>query len=244
MWNEPGTDWTGYDLIVLRCTWDYPDHLDDFRDWVRSAPVAPRLVNTPTLVLDNLHKGYLADLGDLAVPTVVVPAGMTIDLSRMRWETSVVKPAVGVNGVGAVRAAGQEDLDALTLAPDGPVDAVVQPYLADVEERGEVSVICISGRPTHAVRKLPADGEFRIHDHWGGRADLVEADAETLGVTHAALATLRSPTLYARVDVLYGADGPRVIELELVEPYLYLEMAPEAAERLAGEIVRRVAERA
>ena len=155
----------------------------------------------------------------------------------------MVKPAVGVGGNGAVRAAHQADLDALTLASDHPVDAVVQPYLADVEERGEVSVVCISGRPTHAVRRLPAEGEFRIHDHWGGSADLVEPDAETLGLTHATLATLRRPPLYARVDVLFGADGPRVIELELVEPYLYLEMAPEAADRLAGEIVRRVEER-
>ena len=162
----------------------------------------------------------------------------------LRWPTSVVKPAVGVGGVGAVRDARQADLDALTLAADRPVDAIVQPYLADVEERGEVSVICIAGQPTHAVRKLPADGEFRIHDHWGGTVDLVEPDAEVLGVTHATLAALRSPPLYARVDVLFDHDGPRVIELELVEPYLYLEMAPEAAERLAGQIVRRVAERA
>ena len=243
MWNDPSADWAAYDLIVLRCTWDYPDHVDAFRAWVQAPAVAPRLVNTPTLVLGNLHKGYLADLGDLAVPTVVVPAGMTIELARLRWPMSVVKPAVGVGGIGAVRDADQADLDALTLSPDHPVDAVVQPYLADVEDRGEVSVICIGGQPTHAVHKVPADGEFRIHDHWGGTADLVEPDAEVLGVTHATLAALRSTPLYARVDLLFDRDGPRVIELELVEPYLFFEMAPEAAERLAGQIVRRAADR-
>lgn len=242
VWNDPEVPWADYDLVVLRCTWDYPDHVDAFRDWVRSAAVAVRLVNTPTVVLANLHKGYLADLGDLAVPTVVVPAGMTVDLDRLRWDASLVKPAVGVGGVGAVRRATQPDLDALTLGAG--VDAVVQPYLWDVERRGEVSVICIGGEPTHAVLKRPAPGEFRIHDHWGGSTEVVEPDADVLDLTRAVLARLRTPPDYARVDVLYDGVAPLVVELELVEPYLYLEVAPGAADRLAGLLVRRVRERA
>jgi glutathione synthase/RimK-type ligase-like ATP-grasp enzyme len=243
VWNDPSADWTAYALIVLRCTWDYPERIDEFRAWVRSPAVATRLVNTPTLVLGNLHKGYLADLGGLAVPTVVVPAGMTIDLTRLRWPSSVLKPAVGAGGVGAVRDASQADLDALTLAPEGAVDAVVQPYLEDVEHRGEISVVCIGGQLTHAVRKMPAAGEFRIHDHWGGTVEMVEPDAAIVEVTQATLAALRSTPVYARVDLLFDGEGPRVVELELVEPYLYLEMAPEAAERLAGQVVRRAADR-
>src|SRR5262245_59128581 len=73
VWNDPEVDWSAFDLVVLRATWDYPDHVDEFRAWVRSPAVATRLVNPPNLVLGNLHKGYLADLGDLAVPTIVVP---------------------------------------------------------------------------------------------------------------------------------------------------------------------------
>jgi glutathione synthase/RimK-type ligase-like ATP-grasp enzyme len=204
--------------------------------------VATRLVNTPTLVLGNLHKGYLADLGDLALPTVVVPAGMTIDLARLRWPSSVVKPAVGAGGIGAAREATQADLDALTLAPEGAVDAVVQPYLGHVEELGEMSVISIGGEVTHAVRKLPAAGEFR-NDEQREYVEMVEPDAAVVEVTLAALAALRSAPVYARVDLLFDGDDPRVVELELVEPYLYLEMAPEAAERLAGQLVRRAADR-
>jgi len=240
VWNDPTVDWSGHDLIVLRSTWDYPYDLEGFRLWVRSSPVAVHLVNTPTLVLANLHKGYLADLGDLAVPTVVVPAGMTLDLRRLRWQTSVVKPAVGSRGVGAVRAAAQADLDALTLAPVGAVDAVVQPYLDDIEHRGEVSVVCIGGEPTHAVRKLPAPGEFRIHEHWGGTVEHVDPHPDDLAVARAALGTLRTTPAYARVDLLHDGTRPRVVELELVEPYLWLEMAPHAADLLADELVRRV----
>jgi glutathione synthase/RimK-type ligase-like ATP-grasp enzyme len=243
VWNDPEVDWASYELVVLRSTWDYPVHIDQFRAWVRSPTVAVHLVNPSNIVLGNLHKGYLADLGDLAVPTVVVPAGMTLDLQRLRWQHSVVKPAVGVGGFGAVREASQDDLDALTLSPVDPVDAVVQPYLWDVEHRGELSVVCIAGHPTHALRKLPSDGEFRIHEHWGGWAEQVEPEPADLEVAAAALATLQTPPAYARVDMLYDGSRPRVIEMELVEPYLWFEMAPHAADLLADELVGRIGHR-
>lgn len=242
VWDDPVVDWAGFDLVVIRATWDYPARVERFRSWVRSPAVATRLVNPPNLVLGNLHKGYLADLGDLAVPTVVVPAGMTVDLRRLRWAASVVKPAVGVGGQGAVRRATQEDLDRLTLGPE-PVDAIVQPYLPDVERRGEVSVVLVGGRPTHAVLKRPAEGEFRIHEEWGGTAELVEAGPEELEVAAAALATLPTTPAYARVDLLYDAGRPRVVEVELVEPYLWFELAPAAADALAAELVGSLARR-
>jgi glutathione synthase/RimK-type ligase-like ATP-grasp enzyme len=239
VWNDPAVEWAAYALVVLRSTWDYPDHLDRFRAWVRSPELATRLVNGPDLVLGNLHKGYLAALGELAVPTMVVAAGTTVELGNLGWRRSVVKPAVGVGGFGAVRGAGQADLDAITLAAETPVDAVVQPYLPAVERRGELSVVCVGGEPTHAVRKLPAGGEFRIHEHWGGTAELVEPSADELAVARAVLGRLPEPALYARADLIDDGDRPLVVELELVEPYLWLELAPHAADRLADELVRR-----
>ncbi len=242
VWNDPGADWTGYDLVVLRATWDYPDHIDAFRDWIRSPAVATRVVNPPNLVLPNLHKGYLADLGEMAVPTVVVPAGMTIDLGRLRWASVVAKPAVAVGGTGAVRVRRQGDLDTLTLAPGGGVDVIVQQYLSDVERWGETSVVYIGGEPTHAVRKVPAAGEFRIHEHWGGRDEPVTPADDELEVGRAALATLRTVPAYARVDLIRDEQQrPRVVELELVEPYLWFEIAPQAADRLASLLMARIA---
>jgi glutathione synthase/RimK-type ligase-like ATP-grasp enzyme len=240
VWNDPAVDWPGFDLVVIRSTWDYWRSVDAFRAWVRQPAVATRLVNPPNLVLPNLHKGYLTDLGSLAVPTVVVPAGMTVDLGRLRWPQVVVKPAVGAGGVATVRDAGQADLDALTMAGSPPVDAVVQPYLADVERRGETSVILIGGEATHAVRKLPADGDFRINEHWGGRAEPIALADDDLAVARAALATLAVVPAYARVDLLYDGGRPLVVELELVEPYLWFEVVPEAAELLARKLLARL----
>jgi glutathione synthase/RimK-type ligase-like ATP-grasp enzyme len=103
-----------------------------------------------------------------------------------------------------------------------------------------VSVVCTGGQPTHAVHKLPAAGEFRIHDHWGGTAELVEPRPDELAVARSALGTLRTPAVYARVDLLYDGERLRVVEVELVEPYLWFEMAPHAADTLADELVRRI----
>ncbi len=241
VWNDPEVDWSAFDLVVLRATWDYPDYIDEFRAWLRSPAVATRLVNPHNLVLGNLHKGYLADLGDLAVPTIVVPRGMTVDLGRLRWRETVVKPAVGVGGFGAVRATGQADLDKLTLDPTSGVDAIVQPYLGEVERRGEVSVVVIGGEPTHAVRKVPAEGEFRIHDHWGGTVTPVEPGRGELALTRDTLATLPRTPAFARLDLLHDGERWRVVELEMVEPYLWFEVEPPAADRLAGVLLATAA---
>jgi glutathione synthase/RimK-type ligase-like ATP-grasp enzyme len=243
VWDDPKVDWSVFDLVVVRATWDYPDHLDAFREWVRQPAVATRLVNPPNLVLANLHKGYLADMGDVAVPTIVVPAGMTIGLGLLRWPSVVVKPAVGLGGSGVVRGATQADLEALTLAQPGAVDAIVQPYLASGEAAGEVSVVCIEGEPTHVVHKRPVAGELRRDDPGAISAELADPDPGDLAAARTALGTQRSVPVYARVDLIHDGGRARVSELELVEPYLWFELAPTAAERLADALVRRARHR-
>jgi glutathione synthase/RimK-type ligase-like ATP-grasp enzyme len=239
VWDDPTVDWGAFDLVVVRCTWDYPDSVDAFRAWVQTTAITTALVNPPRIILGNLHKGYLSDLGADAVPTVVVPAGMTIELAALGWPATVVKPAVAVGGNGAVRNASQLDLDALTLAPRGAVDVVVQPYVDSVERDGEISVVCLDGRPSHAVRKKPAVGEFRIHEHRGGTAERVPLRPDHAEVAYRTLARLPMPPAIARVDLLEHDGRAFVIELELVEPYLWLELAPEAADRLADSLVGR-----
>jgi glutathione synthase/RimK-type ligase-like ATP-grasp enzyme len=239
VWDDPTVDWDAFDLVAVRATWDYPDHLDAFRGWVQTVAMSAELVNRPRTILGNLHKGYLTDLGPDAVPTVVVPAGMTVDMAALGWPSAVVKPAVGAGGHGVVRGATQRDLDALTLEAPQPIDVVVQPYLRSVEDEGEVSVVCIDGQPTHAVCKKPAVGEFRIHEHLGGTAERIPLRQDQADVARRMLSRLPMPPTIARVDLLEGPDGPLVGEIELVEPYLWLELAPEAGARLADSLVDR-----
>jgi glutathione synthase/RimK-type ligase-like ATP-grasp enzyme len=239
VWDDPTVDWAAFDLVVVRCTCDYPEHLDAFRAWVQNTAMTSTLVNPPRIILGNLHKGYLSDLGADAVPTVVVPAGMTIDLDALGWPSVVVKPAVAVGGNGAVRGASQPDLDALTLADRGAVDVVVQPYLDSVERDGEISIVWLEGRPSHAVRKKPAVGEFRIHEGVSTAAELVPLRPDHADLASRILGRLPLNPAVARVDLLEQGERSYVMELELVEPYLWLELAPEAADRLADGLVQR-----
>src|ERR671912_683117 len=123
---------------------------------------------------------------------------------------------------------------------DEGADAVVQPYLAAVERSGEASVVCIEGEPTHAVRKRPASGEFRIHAHRGGTTEPVPVTEELADIARRTLATLPARPAYARVDMIHDGATWRVVELELVEPYLYLEHAPRVAGLLAEGLLARV----
>jgi glutathione synthase/RimK-type ligase-like ATP-grasp enzyme len=237
VWDDPGVDWSAFDLVVVRSTWDYPDKLEAFRSWVMEVAVATTLVNPLRLIVGNLHKSYLADLAPDVVPTLVVPEGMTVDLGHLPWDDVVVKPAIGVGGNGVVRHATQADLDALTLAEEGAVDAVVQPYLASVERVGEVSVVCIEGQPTHAVRKLPAAGEFRVHAHRGGSVEPAPLTARLADIATRVLERLPTQPAYARVDLLDARGDLVVNELELIEPDLELALSPAATERFADSLL-------
>ena len=175
-WHDPTVDWSDTPVTVLRSPWDYVDRLDEFLAWVASRGTCDRVWNPPALVRWNTHKAYLLELaapGVPVVPTVVLARGSAAALAGIAdaegWNAVVVKPAVAVGAGGAGRfdvgdGAGQEHLDALLV--DG--DVLVQPYVSEIEREGEVSVVMFDGRATHAVRKTPAAGDFRIHEHHGG----------------------------------------------------------------------------
>jgi glutathione synthase/RimK-type ligase-like ATP-grasp enzyme len=118
---------------------------------------------------------------------------------------------------------------------------MVQPFLPSLEERGEASIVFIAGKPSHAVRKRPAAGDFRVQSIWGGTTSRTEPEAEEVGLAERVLSLLGEPPLYARVDLVAGPDGePCLIELELIEPNLYLVEHPPAAEALAGAALLRI----
>ena len=115
---------------------------------------------------------------------------------------------------------------------------MVQPFLPSLETEGELSLIYIEGQLSHAVRKQPAPGDFRVQSIWGGTVAAADAEPHHVDVAERALAQLDEPPLYARVDLVTDLDGnPALIELELIEPNLYLSTDPAAAERLAEAAV-------
>lgn len=250
IWSDPSVDWSAFDACLIRTTWDYQDRLAEFLVWAARAAAATRLFNPLDIVRWNTHKGYLLELagrGIEIVPTVLLAAGSRPDLGRLLdergWRRAFLKPAVGATSRETLpfdrsdlRPA-EAHLERLLPAED----LLLQPYLDRVETEGERSLIHLDGRLSHAVRKVPVAGDYRVQDDFGARDERVEATAAERDLARRTLESLGRTLLYARVDLLNGPDGrPLLGELELVEPSLFFRHAPEAAGWLARSILDRI----
>ncbi|MCH9734248.1 MAG: hypothetical protein K0U78_06810 [Actinomycetia bacterium] len=237
-WDDPAV--LKADLVILRATWDYAARLDEFLAWTEQVP---RLLNSPQVIAWNIDKRYLGDLAAAGVPTV--PSEFFAPGERVRVPSGevVVKPAVGAGSVGALRFsdAAKAAAHAEALQARGQT-ALVQPYDRRVRD-GETALVFIRGEQSHAFTKgplLPRPGRAPAFDASGTYAEELlqpaEPDFELWDVGQAALAAAAAhldvtttDLLYARVDVLGGADAPSLLELELVEPSLGWRQLDETA---------------
>lgn len=254
VWNDPNVDWSSFDHVVIRSAWDYTLDRDAFVAWARS--LAGRISNQPDLVAFNSDKAYL---GALSVPTVptsyVVPGGAVPEL---RGEV-VVKPTVSAGG----RDTGRFDPDhhdearaLVTAITEGGRVAMVQPYVEGVDADGETAVVFLGGDVSHVLHKKPVLREqgpaalLDPDDPSSEAAIMHDEDLVTAGeasepfldlarATYADIAGRFGAPLFVRVDMVPGPAGPVVMEVEAVEPCLYLGLVPGAAERLAAAVRAR-----
>ncbi|MGW4562474.1 ATP-grasp domain-containing protein [Streptomyces sp. NPDC004561] len=246
-WDDPDADWGGYDLVVIRSTWDYSWRADEFAAWVERVGRATRVANPADVVRWNTDKRYLGELAAAGVPTVPTryiapgePAALPAD------HEYVIKPTSGAGARFAARyTPAEHDTAVRQLArmhAEG-FTAMVQPYVAGIDVTGERALQFFGGRLLHASRKgavlspgTPYDADKVAHP---GLVPWRPTEAE-LAVAEKALAAVPGTTapLYARVDLVDGADGaPRLMELELVEPNLFLWLHPDSVPRVAQAIL-------
>ena len=253
VWNEPPAGgWARYDLVVVRATWDYTLALPDFLRWTRA--VGPRrLLNPPDVVAWNADKRYLGELAQAGINTIVTEQlrpGARFVAPAGRF---VVKPSVAGGARGAQLFDEERHPQAAALVARlhaGGDDVLVQPYLDAVDgDEGEIALVYIEGELSHAMRKGPLLALDLPPVEVGFRAEKMSvvaspaADVVGLGDRTVAVASERfgGPLLYARVDVLRDAAGtPAILELELIEPSLFLGDAPGSAQELARAIAARL----
>lgn len=246
-WDDPVTDWGAYDLVVIRSTWDYSWRTDEFVAWAERCGKVTRLANPAAVVRWNTDKRYLGDLaaaGVPVVPTRYLAAGDPVDLPSDH--EYVVKPTSGAGARFAARYTPDERETAVRqlarMHREG-LTAMVQPYLANIDVSGERALQFFGGRFLHACRKgaVLASGTA-YDDDKVAHPDLepwTPTPAE-LSVAERALAAVPDAPelLYARVDLVDGEDGePRVMELELVEPNLFLDLHPESPAVVVEELL-------
>jgi hypothetical protein len=244
VWDDPAVDWSVPKVCVIRETWDYHHRRDEFVAWAARVGEQTTLLNSSDVVRWNTHKGYLRELeerGVPIVPTAWLSSGGDADLpdimSSKRWDEVVIKPAVSASAFETIQVAtdriaeGQAHIDRLLPTRD----LMVQPFISSVRDYGERSLIFVDGELTHAVRRTPALHPEEGMEHW--QATLVQPTPEEAGMALFALLAAGYSTLYARVDMVRDeANQVRLMELELVEPSLFLTLAPHAARRLAEAI--------
>ena len=244
-WDDPTADFSRARAAVIRSTWNYPTAPEAFAAFVDRTAGVTALYNRARTVHWNLHKRYLLDLeraGVPVVPTRVVPRGdrttLQTCMDSLGTTRAVVKPAISGASRGTLRVdpgdveRGEEHLRALTSIED----ALVQPYLPSVEGYGERACVWIDGEVTHAVRKSPrfAGGVESV-------SSAVDVADDELALARDALAVAPGPLLFARIDVARGDDDrPMIMELELIEPSLFLGQSPRALARFVAAIRRRL----
>ena len=244
IWDEP-TDWREFDAVILRSIWDYHLKPAKFFQWLDALDAAGVTVhNTTRLARWNADKRYMLELEQRGVhitPTRLAERGAAMRLqdiyAETGWTRMVIKPTIASTGYrtwvtdGRPTPADEERFrQQIDTAP-----ALVQEFISGVYD-GELSLVFFGGSYSHAVIKRAAGNEFRVHVEHGGSVDRYEPDAALIAWAEQVLAAAPEPGTYARVDAVMGADGPRLMELEQLDPELFFLYRPEAAQRMIGQL--------
>jgi glutathione synthase/RimK-type ligase-like ATP-grasp enzyme len=250
IWDDPDIAWTEAAAVIIRSCWDYHRAPDRFMQWLDSLAGAGVPVHNPVAVMrGNLDKRYLFDLqrqGCAIVPSVAVVAGEPDDLGGLLvsqgWNEAVIKPLVSGGAyqtwrLSRAEAADFQDRFATIAMGTG---ALVQPFAAEIVREGEWSLVCLDGRLSHVVNKRPKAGDFRVQDIHGGTLTAHPADERWQAVAAPILATLPDGLLYARLDGLWRDGRFLIMEVELIEPNLYLGAVPTALPRFVAAILARL----
>ncbi|GGB98576.1 ATP-grasp domain-containing protein [Cellulomonas carbonis] len=268
VWDDPAVDWSSYDLVVIRSAWDYAQRRDEFLDWTARVEAVTQLANPSPVVRWNTDKHYLAELeraGVRVVPTTWLEPERQFSSRALHTRFPaggefVIKPAVSAGSIDTGRytaidaqSRGMAISHAKRLLEAGRT-VMVQRYLTSVDTVGERAHVFVDGEHSHSVLKgamldgpdVAVDGVYKEE-----KMSPVDASPEEIAMSQEVIATARRllsagsaeddrPFLYARVDVVSDDDGrPVLMELEMVEPSLFVSLSEGALERLTDAIVAR-----
>ena len=254
VWSDPAVDWASFDALVMRTPWDYFERAAAFRPWLDARIASGVLLcNAGDVLAWNYDKRYLLDLeaaGVPLVPTVLVGRGEPADvaaLARARgWDEIVIKPTISG---GAYRTHRLRAADAGAFAREieevlADRGLLVQPFLPEILSGGELSLLFFDGVYSHAVRKRPRPGDYRVQFQFGGTTEPAEVDPALVAQARACVLAAPSLPVYARVDGVVQDGRFLLMELGVFEPLMFLAAHPEAPGRFARAVQGRLAARA
>ena len=245
-WDRDGVDWKSRDLVVLRSTWDYQHHAGRFLETLAAIEATgTRLENSLAIVRWNMQKTYLHDLALRGVPIVPTIWRDGLDhgdllplFDTLQADEAVIKPVMSGTAQGAWRldrrSAMAQAVEIEGYYAQRPL--MMQPFEPAIVTEGEYSLLYFNGEHSHSILKVPKHGDFRVQEEHGSEIRAVTAEPALLAAGMKAIQAIGARLLYARADLVRHGDEFRVMELELVEPALYLRTDPGAPERFADAI--------
>lgn len=245
-WNDSIFDWETTRSILFRSTWDYFDKFELFKKWFNKTKNKCLMINSTETIEWNIDKHYLLDLQEHQIPipnSEFIKRGSSIDLSllmqKKNWNEIVVKPTISGAAKNTYRLKEEE------IIQFGPIwekliykeDFIVQEFQNNVITEGEVAMIVIGGKFTHAVLKKAKEGDFRVQDDFGGSIAIYNPSEEMVKLAEKCTRILTPIPSYARVDIIWdNLMELAVSELELIEPELWFRLNPNAAQKLAQHV--------
>lgn len=241
-WDDHAADWAAFDGVVIGTTWDYWDRVEAFLATLEQIEAATPLFNPSALVRWNCHKSYLRDLearGARLIPTLWLEeaseAAVQAAFDQLGSDDLVFKRQVGAG------ADGQHRIRVGAPVPDMPRPMMAQPFQRAIQTEGEYSFVFVDGDLSHALVKRAKTGDYRIQSAYGGVETAIAPPKSDIAAATSILETLEARPLYARVDMVRGDDGALLLmELELIEPFLYPLQGPELGARMRTALNRRI----
>lgn len=254
-WLGATIDWSVYDAVVIRSTWDYQFYSQAFLDVLEKiAATGVRLENEIDLVKWNMNKSYLRDLEEKGISIVPTLWGHGLDVQQSSglfkeirgWDTGsedfVIKPRVSASAKDTFRISGapEQNLHGIASRFENR-EWMVQPFMENIVSEGEFSLFYFGGQLSHTILKQPQKGDFRVQEEYGGQNRLIERPETKLrDSSDQVISALDSIPLYARVDMVRFQQNFYLMELELIEPSLFFSMDPLSPQRFAAAFERQL----
>jgi glutathione synthase/RimK-type ligase-like ATP-grasp enzyme len=245
-WNTKDFDWAKTKYAIFRSTWDYFDRFNEFFKWLDHTKEKTKFINSSDIILWNIDKHYLNDLekqGINIAPTIFIEKGNKLKIGDLfketKWEEAVIKPAIS----GAARHTYRLNKNNYNKYNDVLNELILeesflfQEFLNNITTDGEISMMIIGGKYTHAVKKRAKHGDFRVQDDHGGTVETYNPSKQEILFAEKCIKLCPNKVVYARVDIIYDNNNKiSLSELELIEPELWFRNNRKSADLLAEEI--------
>lgn len=250
VWTDSSVQWNTFDLVVMRNVWDYFMKYEAFMAWLEKLQTQGIKVSNPIEVIKaNSHKFYLENLrsqGIPIVPTVFARQNSSVDLqttfNQQHWQEGIVKPAVSAGAYKTYKIDQAEAKEYQTKVDDllQNRDILIQEFLPEIQTDGEWSLLFFNGKYSHAVRKVPKNQDFRVQSEFGGQTLAETPAAFIIEQAQKIIDLYDQPLLYVRVDGVVAKGSFLLMELELIEPELFLDQHSHAVSRFAEAIIHHL----